>query len=298
MIIIKLWGGLGNQLFQIAFGYMLQRKFGDSLIFDTHFYSHQYGPLGKRKYVSSVQFPNLQIQRDQFRPLIIRIVENRYISYGIRKYFGLQCTLGNYHLVLEKLHHYYSSLSYKHHKINYYDGYWQSEKYFIQYRDELLKLFTPTYKIQKIVKSWRDSLNSDCCVAVHIRRGDYLRGGKGIGLLLDIQYYKTCIHKLQEKLKNPLFCIFSDDIEWCKNQLATEENIIFVENKIENGDIIDLFSIAACDHGIMSLSTFSWWSNWLRKNQKNSIVIYPSGNYFNQFFFPSSWICINNVDKL
>lgn len=292
---IKLWGGMGNQLFQYAFGYMLSQEHKDSLQFDTAFYENQPGHVGKRSYVSDDKLPDLKFDYSFDRPLFLKSIENRYVSHIIRRHFGLNLQVANYHIFIERLRHFHPSIPYVVGKINYYDGYWQSAKYFEKYREDLLHLFLPTEKVSKCVWDWKQSLISKNTVGVHIRRGDYVRSNKPNKFLLGIDYYKEAIDILRVKLESPLFCVFSDDIEWCRTQFPETDDIIFVENKVENGDIIDLFSIAACEHGIMSLSTFSWWGNWLRRNQQDTIVVYPEKVYFNEFFIPENWICINKL---
>lgn len=294
MIVIKLWGGFGNQLFQYAFGFVLSKIKDDSLSFDTSFYENQPKYVGKRAYIDQSKFPKIILNNHFKRNSLINLIESRYISHVIRHKTGLKLSAFHYYIFVEKLYKYFYEIPYKKNKINYYDGYWQSAKYFEQYRDEILDLFTPDHEIQQAANDWRDNLNSDCCIAVHIRRGDYIRKGNK-SFTQDIYYYKKAIEYFNKRYKNALFCVFSDDIEWCRKQLSYLENVVYVENRVENGDIIDLFSIALCNHGIMSISTFSWWGNWLRKDNSNSLVIYPKGKYFNDHFMPDEWMCITDL---
>ena len=147
-------------------------------------------------------------------------------------------------LFMEKLHRYYSIIPYFIDSTNFYDGYWQTSKYFEPFREELLEIFSPSDIILKKVFDWRKSIDSSNTVAVHIRRGDYLnninrnslKGGNVIG---DVDYYLSAIKIIKEKVKNPLFCFFSDDITWCKDTFS---------NKLDNS-ICFLFhfvSMALC----------------------------------------------------
>jgi hypothetical protein len=89
-----------------------------------------------------------------------------------------------------------------------------------------------------------------------------------------------------------VFYIFSDDISWCKETLSQYIPDMRILKEPENeGAIVDLFSIASCKHGIMSPSTFSWWGNWLRRDQ-SGVVVLPAGNYANEFFAEDHWIQI------
>lgn len=295
MIIIKLWGGMGNQLFQYAFGYALSKNKEDTFCFDTSFYDNQPKYVGKRSYITKSKFPNIEINNSYNRSQLVSILDNRYIRNIVRIFTQLEFQTFKQNIVQEKKHTFCNNIPYSRNKENYYNGYWQSAKYFEEYRDEILKLFTPNKKIIQSVTNWRKSLNSNNCIAVHIRRGDYVRKGNK-SITQDIEYYKKAIDYFNQYYKNALFCIFSDDIGWCKKHFFDLKNVVYVENKVENGDIIDLFSMSLCDHGIMSISTFSWWGNWLRKDNSNSLVIYPEGEYLNDKFMLDSWKCISELD--
>lgn len=299
MIIVKLWGGMCNQMFQYAFGYMMAKKYGDRLYFDVDFYFNQPGYVGRRKVISSKQFHNLSMLEFITRPASVKPFENKYVSHLIRYNIGCKLSIPfGVHLMMERLHKYYKILPYKTGSTNYYDGYWQTSKYFEEYEMELRYEFEPTDFVKQKVKMWRESITSNDCVAVHVRRGDYLNkvnnyflnDGNVIG---DSAYYMKAIDLLKEKIQNPVFCFFSDDITWCKETFSEKlANVVFVENFGVDAALVDLFSIAACEHGIMSPSTFSWWGNWLRVDKTDSIVVCPKGDYSNEFFHEGNWMKI------
>jgi len=298
MITIKLWGGVCNQMFQYAFGYALAKNHNDILLFDIDFYTNQPEHVGKRKVMGKDQFPNISLLETTPRPTLIKPFENKYISHLIRYNCGCCLSLPGVSFMMEKLHHFYNEVPYKYNTNNYYDGYWQTGRYFIKYIAEIRHEFTPSDKVLSRVRCWRNGIAAKDCVAVHIRRGDYLNkinqgtlhGGNVIG---DVDYYLRAIIYMQKQLDNPTFCFFSDDIQWCKETFSGKvENALFVENNCKDAAMLDLFSIAQCEHGIMSPSTFSWWGNWLRDPKKNSIVIGPKGNHSNKYFIDGNWIKI------
>lgn len=288
MIIVKLWGGMCNQLFQYAFGYALARKYNETLVFDVEFYKNQPKHVGKRSIITPDQFPNIGNLATIGRSQPIRIIENKYISHILRHSTGCRFSINNLHVFMEKLYRFYPDIPYKSCMTNYYSGYWQSAKYFEHYRDDLLNLFQPNTEIQNKANSWRQSIDSPCCVAIHVRRGDFLWGKNNS--TCDLYYYKDAIALLHQMQPNPTLCFFSDDIDWCKNAFQEYSNSIFVENGGEYSDLLDLYSISLCEHGIMSLSTFSWWGNWLRKNNSHSIVICPNKDKMYDSFIPDNWI--------
>lgn len=230
------------------------------------------------------------------RPSWVKPFENKYINHIIRYHGGCHFPFLSKNMVIEKYHKYYSVVPYLNNKINFYDGYWQTDKYFEEFRQELCKEFSVKKEINDKIEQWKKGTGSNKCVAVHIRRGDYLNSinQKSLGeanVIGDMQYYKRAMNLMVEKLGTPTFCFFSDDIEWCKENFSSlYDNLIFVENSGSNAALLDLLSISACEHGIMSPSTFSWWGNWLRKNTEGSIVICPKGDVGNEYFVCHNWI--------
>ena len=144
----------------------------------------------------------------------------------------------------------------------YLDGYWQSEKYFADIREQLLAEIN-----LDLVEKSRDAMlfPSERTVAVHIRRGDYITQVSSQALSIDY-----VIEAMAEFGNDHDFMFFSDDIDWCK-ETFTGNNIVFSNNR---SDLQDLKQMSEAAHNIIANSTFSWWSAWLNKN-KNQRVIAP-----------------------
>ena len=294
MVIVKLWGGMCNQMFQYAFGYALAKKNGDELFFEDEFFENQPSHTGKRKLISKDDFKLTKLNTVQ-RPFIASVLENKYISHIIRYYSGCSLRLPSLNIIIEKLHKYYDVIPYSPDKVNYYDGYWQSVKYFQEFADDIRREFTPSEKVIKAVREWKNSINSSCCVAVHIRRGDYLNKANQAGvenIVGGSSYYNRAIQYMQEQLNDPVFCFVSDDIGWCRKEFGGIKDSVFVVNQGSDAAIADLFTIAICEHGIMSPGTFSWWGNWLRKESNNSIVITPDLSTIIPYLALEEWVVI------
>lgn len=278
MIIVKLWGGMCNQMFQYAFGYALAKKYGEELAFDIDFFKNQPSQVGKREVISTNDFALTRLKFAK-RPGIVKIVENRYLNHLLRYNTGCEFTSRKVHFFLEKHFKHYENVPYKAHLINYYDGYWQSSLYSDFCHEELIREFTPTKSVVEKVSVWKESLSRSNLVAVHVRRGDYLNkiNTKTIeDVVSGPAYYMRAVEYMKKHIEKPTFCFISDDIEWCKNQFGDRiENAVFVENVGKDAAIIDLFTMAACNHEIMSPSTFSWFGNWLRDSNKESIIVCP-----------------------
>jgi|LakMenE18May11ns_1017448.scaffolds.fasta_scaffold9807429_3 hypothetical protein len=156
------------------------------------------------------------------------------------------------------------------------DGFFQNEKYFYNYKDILIEIFDIKEKYKKYIhEKYNDILNKNNC-SLHIRRGDYLTAKEM--KVLDIQYYKNAIKYFDN---DTIFIIFSDDIQWCKNNLDFIPNKYFIE---ENNDILEIYLMKNCKNNIIANSTFSWWGAWLNKNNK-VIMPNPKNNWFSDIFY-------------
>lgn len=295
MIIVKLWGGLGNQMFQYAFGRSLAIRNNDRLFFDTQFYRDQPSFTGKRQ-VEIERFFKLDSFSTMDRPQSLNLLENRYVNYVIRH-------LPDFHIemrdqvffVKEWQRHYSGDLPYKAGKVNYYDGYWLSEKYFEAVKGIIRAEYCPKNEIKSEMTRMNAIINREQGVGVHIRRGDYTKKvnlPKGYNEKKLMSYYCRAIDYIRDRVKKPVFYFFSDDIEWCKNTFGESADNVFLTRESVWGAIVDLFGIAACKHGIMSPSTFGWWGNWLREQQEGSIVVLPAGCYANTQFAVDGWVAI------
>jgi len=177
-------------------------------------------------------------------------------------------------------------------------GYFQSYKYFEHNKDKVLDLLINKeiiHESQLILDNIKHELKQKNInkefeyVSVHVRRGDYLKFPK-VHHVLDISYYKETIDKFNKN--NTFFLIFSDDIDWCKNNITPicPYNIL-----VKNKDYNDLLLMSLCDHNIIANSSFSWWGAYLNSNI-NKQVYYPK-KWFNeegaqdtQDLCPSKWI--------
>lgn len=141
-------------------------------------------------------------------------------------------------------------------------GYFQSEKYFLNCKDKIKEYF-------EFVDDFIDFNKYKNKCSIHIRRTDYLQKSE-YHPILEQSYYIDSMNYIKNIGVNE-FVIFSDDIEWCKNNFSEYDNIIYSEG---NTDIEDLALMSSCSHNIIANSSFSWWGAWLNKN-KNKKVIAP-----------------------
>jgi len=285
MIIIKLIGGLGNQMFQYSLGRCLSEKLNCDLKLDINSYSNQCG-LTPRNYELGV----FKIKECFADVEEINHLKNKKRSF-FQKLFGI------------KKIYYFSenSFSFDNEVLNltenaYLEGYWQSEKYFKRIEKILKTEFVLKNEMPKSNKEFLEQIKCTNSVSLHVRRGDYIsdpiinevHGVCGLG------YYRKAVNYIAEKVDNPHFFVFSDDKEWVKNNLLTKFPTIFVNCNHNDSGHLDMMLISNCKHHICANSSFSWWGAWLGKND-NKIVIAPQ-KWFNNCnretkdLIPNSWI--------
>ena len=166
------------------------------------------------------------------------------------------------------------------------DGYFQSEKYFKEYRKEILDILKISEKDKDYIINnfgdWFTSLSKK--VSLHIRRGDYLLPQySSYHPVQNIEYYNRAIEQFD---KDSNFLIFSDDIEWAKDNFKGDNFYFITKNKIEGNDVMDtldiskgghpdyieLYMMSLCDHNIIANSSFSWWGAWLNENPNKKVI--------------------------
>lgn len=151
------------------------------------------------------------------------------------------------------------------------DGFFQSEKYFLHHREQILEWCKMSSYIENIIETKYSKILSKITTSIHVRRGDYLKFSNH-HTVQTLEYFNKAINLLKNDTE--LFIIFSDDIEWCKENFIGD-NFFFVENE---KDYVEMYLMSFCKNNIISNSSFSWWSAWLNEND-NKKVIAPT-NWF------------------
>lgn len=158
----------------------------------------------------------------------------------------------------------------------YFDGYWQHEEYFLGAESTVRKAFTfPPFDDDKNQKAL-SRIQEANSISIHIRRGDYVDHPLFKGIC-DMDYYQKAIAYAKEKLHPTLFCIFSNDAEWCKEHLGhllPAEQTVYVDWNKGKDSYRDMQLMSLCHHHIIANSSFSWWGAWLG-NHPGTVVIAP-----------------------
>lgn len=156
------------------------------------------------------------------------------------------------------------------------DGFFQSEKYFKSHRDDVLKMFELADIIKEEISSKYSMLFNTAHCGLHVRRGDYFTAKEM--RVIDVTYYKEAIKSFDS---NTTFVIFSDDINWCKNNLDFIPKKIFIE---ERNDLKEMYLMSRLSGMIIANSTFSWWGAWLG-NQSKVVIPNPNTNWFSDLYY-------------
>ncbi len=268
MIIIKLIGGLGNQMFQYATGKKVGLKYDAVLKFDIGGLRNNSG-ITPRNY--ALGFFNIQENFANEKE-----IEKLKGNAG-GKIFHIMQKLGIWkkkRFIVEP------KFSFNPEVLDigddsYLQGYWQTEKYFKDIEGVIRKEFTLKKEFSIEEKEMTKEIKNTNAISLHIRRGDYIAHAETNKFhgICSLDYYEKAIKQVAEKTENPVFFIFSDDIEWVKQNLKIDFPTIYVSDGILK-DYEELMLMSYCKHNIIANSSFSWWGAWLNANP-NKIVIAP-----------------------
>jgi len=283
MIIVRLQGGLGNQLFQYSFARSIAWKLNTSLYFDVNWY------LNKHR-----EYP-FELSLLHFNTVVK--VYPRIGEYIYKKLLKIE----KLNKIFSFIPNYISEENFSGYKLIsmnnlYFDGYWENYILFSDYNKNLLNEFTLKSDFTIANKLYVDSILSSNSVSVHLRGGPYLND-PNINVNYEEctpDYFNKAFNFIRNKVENPLFFVFSNDNIWAKKYLNYTDDIVFIEN--EGPDYEHLIMMSLCKHNIIVNSTFSWWGAWLNKN-RHKIVVAPikwfRGKKEN-IKYPISWVRIKN----
>jgi len=290
MIISNILGGLGNQMFQYAMGKSLSINNNEEFKIDIRNFKKYF-----RKFELNLVFDceiNFASKNDlenilswQKKLFFQKLLKMKLFKFLRKKNF-----------IVEPYFHYWKDVNKLKQNLYLY-GYWQSEKYFIKNEKIIRKNFQfkqPLTNKNFIISNEIKNSNS---ISLHIRRGDYLTDKKNsfVGVC-SVDYYKKAISIISSKIINPVFYIFSDDMQWVKKNFTNNLNNKFIDHNDNQKSHFDLQLMSLCKHNIIANSSFSWWGAWLNSNA-NKIVIAPQkwfqhGPLITKDIIPNSWLQI------
>jgi hypothetical protein len=290
MLIIAIKGGLGNQMFQYAFGRKLSLLHNVELYLDLGWFQNP-GEDTRRTFGLN-QF-NIQAKIatiDQVRKLKGGDwIHKTYLVRALRKF-----SLYKQKSYFKEYRPFYESSIVVNSSSGYYDGHWVDFRYFDDIANVLKNDFSLVTKLSPQLTELFDVIKNTQSVSVHIRRGDYAnrKSTQKFHGLLPISYFKTSIERAVKHLDNPHIFFFSDEINWVKENLSIVYPHTYIEPSYPDSEAIDLILMSACKCQIISNSTFSWWAAWLNQNQNKTVIAPPFWSKLipdSRQILPASW---------
>lgn len=239
-MIVRLMGGLGNQMFQYAMGKAAAKERNEKLYLDRFSYIRD----KKRK----CEIDKFNIKSDS-----LNVEQTLY--YNMLFWKDRKKRKGN-KIFWERNIFEFDAI--KNISSKYFVGSWQNEKYFKELKNELRGELTFKERFSAAVEEKAEYISQENSVAVHVRHGDYLENSAYV--IQSADYYIRAMQYVSAKYEDAKFYFFSDDIKWCKKQFGQQKNVIYIS---ENTDLEDFFLMCKCRHFIIANSTFSWWAAWL-----------------------------------
>lgn len=279
MRLIKMTGGLGNQMFIYAFYLKMKKRYpkvridlSDMVHYKVH-YGYEMNPV--------FNLPRTEFCINQSLKKVIeflffkKIYERKQDSTSLRAY--------------EK--HYFWPLLY-------FKGFYQSERFFVDIKDEVRKAFTfdRRHGNEKSLKMMRQIDLDVNAVSLHIHRGDYLqpKHWRTTGSVCQLPYYRNAIAEMNSRVSQPFYYVFSDDMKWVKEQLPLE-NAVYIDWNKEKDSWQDMMLMSCCRHHIICNSTFSWWGAWLNPREDKTVIV-PS-RWFQHCdtpnIYPTDWVKVS-----
>ena len=283
MIITKLNGGLGNQMFEYACARNLQLRYGDELYLDVEGFRRSSRHYSLDSFVLNEDVQVLPIEKSRSLVLWQGISKiNRRLAFRLARPFGVYM---------------WKTPAFKEIEMGdtkkgktYLYGYWQSERYFKENAAQIREELRVKTKVLPESLPYLDSISNSKSVCVHIRRGDYVQCGL---LACDEAYYLKGMDYIHEFHPDVAFFIFTDDIPWVKENIHFKYPVVYVDMQDPDFEVLRL--MYNCKHFVISNSSFSWWAQYLSDHPDKIVVApsvwYPGGQGDNSMYL-DSWTIV------
>lgn len=291
MRIIKLKGGLGNQMFQYVFAKQIQLLTGEEVKLDYTVYKENGGDKVRKPRILNFNIDLLPAEKEDIKHVCKYEHYGDSLSWHYKMLILMECVFNSKYYFeknrqyrdVEKILDYY-----------YYDGYWQSWRYVDRVFNNVKEFLVPKCTIsEKTLKEIKQCNNCNS-VFMGVRKGDYTAEERHYGVF-DQAYYDQAMSLIEKKVKNPVYYIFSNDIEWVKSNMNFgNHNIIFRTKNDIVSDFEELMLMASCKHSIIVNSTYHWWG--ARLNYYPGKLVIAPDKWFSDGkkidIVPPSWLRI------
>jgi hypothetical protein len=290
MIISHLIGGLGNQMFQYAMSRSLSLERDDSLYLDVQDFKgyalHNGYELNRVFNINTKLAGSLELKK----------------ALGWRAYSSVRKKLYNPKLSKFRGRNFFVDTQFSSwRQLNdvpndcYLMGNWQTESYFENFQETIRADFSFRLPPAGLNAVLFDQISRVSAVSLHVRRGDYVTNPSSLAFhgLCSLNYYRRAINYISDRVDNPVFYIFSDDILWVRENLQLKHSCHYVESNEGMESYNDMRLMSQCQHHIIANSSFSWWGAWLNP-KADKIVIAPRiwvvGDFDTSDIVPDTWI--------
>lgn len=269
-MVVKVNGGLGNQLFQYAMGRALALRTGAELLLDLRFFalSGAHTPrafeldLFRAHYEAADETTLARFDPPKPASRFLRMWKRAFPASDAPSRFAERGFPYDPAVLQLK-------------GAAYIDGYWQSERYFTDHertiREDLT--FRPALSAmsEALLQQIHDEPNA---ASLHVRRGDYVNHPQASAFhgLCEPAYYAAAMQLLYESTPPSRYFVFSDDIAWARENLAFGAPVTFVDHNSGNDSWQDMRLMMACRHHVIANSSFSWWGAWLNPFEQKRVV--------------------------
>jgi len=291
MIIVKLMGGLGNQMFQYAAARQLSLLRNTSLKTDLSFLkTDSKGAYTTRTYGLNVfAVPDAFASESDVRSYL-------KIKSGLRKSLYKILPFLSKRKYFKEQGHAFNKDVLQCPSSTYLEGFWQSEKYFEKFAEQIRKDFSFKTEPRGANAVLVSEIISHPSVSMHVRRTDYLANEKVLQYhgVCSLDYYNKAVELIAGKVPGIYLYVFSDDVEWAKENFKWEFPVKFISHNEGDKSFEDMRLMSLCKHNVIANSSFSWWGAWLNNNPEK-IVVAPEQWFGDRSIdtsdvIPSKWI--------
>lgn len=291
MILVKLHDGLSNQMFQYAAARRLAAVHSTSVRIDTSWYDNiPVGATPRTYELHKLQITGTRASRwETIGTDGVRSTSRHQVPVALYRKVRPR-----YRFVSERHFHFDPEILDLRNNVCLF-GYWMSEKYFADAAEIIRREFgfrdPPSPKNEKYAQRMRESDS----VAIHVRRADYtmdptVKANQG---LCGVEYYRRALDLVRERLPDPCIFVFSDDLDWARDNLPIGDDAEFVSHNRGATSHEDLRLMSHARHNIIANSSFSWWGAWLNDNE-TKLVLAPERWMHNRSFdtrdvLPAGW---------
>lgn len=290
MVISHLLGGIGNQMFQYAAGRALSLGSNQPFLLDLNDFSNyrlHHGYELSRVFNVNVESASTLTLHEMLgwraNSLAKRVLRRPQFAW----------LRGGKFMAEPHFHHWPGFADLKGDCYLY--GYWQSEKYFKSFESDIRQDFTFRAPLNGLNAELATKMANTQSVSLHVRRGDYVTNSKNRNLLkvCSIEYYRKAIDHIVGHVEHPVFYVFSDDMEWVRQNLFVGFTCVYVDHNRGDESYRDLQLMSLCRHNVIANSSFSWWGAWLNVNLEKQVIApmnwFSNGNDATDLI-PTEWM--------